>query len=112
MKTTISIIIIGIIQMLVGAYYGLLAPIRVQENISFYTSSARGKGEEKLRKEHSELLLESNMDTMLVYEMREIDGLSRLAKEGWNSLSTASFVLAIGGFVTFISGIKKLNQNQ
>ncbi len=112
MKSAISIIIIGVIQMSVGAYYALFAPIRVAENISSYTICAKSKAEERVRAKYPAILLEKNMETMLVDEMREANGLSHLAKEGWQSLHITSLFLAFGGFFTLIAGIRTLKPEQ
>ena len=107
MKLTASLILLGIVQIAAGAFYGLLAPIRIEENIQTNLSRARNGAEERMTKELSPEFAAKwpkEFESHVWNEMKEVESLARSAREGWNSLETASWILVGAGFLTLIAG--------
>ena len=108
MKLAICLILLGLFQIGAGGFYGLLAPIRTEENIQFYINQATSAAEERLRKEISPGFAErwpADFELSVRAELREIEGLAQSARQGWRDLELASYFLAGGGFFCLIVGI-------
>ena len=107
MKLTISLILLGIVQIATGGFYGLLAPIRIEQNIQTDLSRASNTAEERVTKELSPMFAakwSKDVESHVWNEMKEAESLARSAREGWNSLETTSWILAGAGIFTLIAG--------
>jgi hypothetical protein len=108
MKLIISLILIGIIQIAAGGFYGLLAPIRIEENIQSDLNRTRSAAEERIREKMSPEFAKKwpeEFKSEVLIEMREAESLARSSREGWKSLETTSCILAFSGLTTALIGV-------
>ncbi len=111
MKLNISLILVGVIQILAGGFYGLLAPIRVEQNIEFNLNQAKASAEERIKKELSPEFVEKwpvELELEIAIQTKEAESLAQRAREGWDHLHACSWLLAVTGVITLVSGIIKM----
>jgi len=111
MKLAIILILVGLFQIGAGGFYGLLAPIRTEENVQSDLNRARSAAEERIKEELSPEFVEKwpvELDLDVAIQTKEAESLARSAREGWNHLHTCSWILAVAGVITLVSGITKM----
>ena len=115
MNIPIVLIVLGIGQLTLGGFYGMVAPIRVEESIDFNLAKAQQITKEILTEKISPEFAQrwpKEFELEVQHGTWNAHTLADLAREGWDALEKTSLILVGSGILTSVLGLLLLRQNQ